>query len=244
LVSYFKDLKQKGETELFPHTGSHWNSYGAAKGMDQFLNEFNKLSKYKVGEIKILNSTLKKERGPDPDIYGVLNLFKKLPDDITLSVDTKVIDSNTTKPRTMFVSDSFFHLWGEMGIRQLFDSTAYNFYYHLLILENKQKVEYKYPTEKLLNDFDAYVILCNESNLPRIGWGFIEQLYFHFYPNTPHRAYYDAEFRDKLYIVMNDIKKDSVWYKKIEDKAVKNQISTTKQLYEDAVLVLLNEENI
>lgn len=242
IVEHFKELKKNGETNLFPHTGSHWNSYGAAKGMQYFLSEFNKLSKYKIGNIDIIDSSLEKERLADPDIYNTLNLFNKYPPDMTLSVNTKIIDTNTNKPRTIFISDSFFHLWGELGIRELFDSTTYDFYHHLIILKNKQKVEYIYPAEKLLNDFDVYIILCNESNLARIGWGFIEELYYHFYPEAPHRAYYDVKFREEVYAVMNDIKKDQTLYKLIEDKAFKRKINPTQQLYEDAVWILFNEQ--
>ncbi len=242
LVDYFKKLKIQDDKDFFPHTGSHWNEYGAVKGMQYFIQYFNKTSKYTIGNIEITDIRKEKEKGAEPDIYHTLNLYNKYPSDMTYYVDTKIITSDSAKPKAVFISDSFFNQWNELGIRELFDSTTYDYYHHIIITKEKYEIEKKLSPVELVKGYDVYVILCNESNMARMGWGFIEEMYYYFYPNTPHRAYYDEFFRYRVYELMDYIKKNEEWNDLIIKKSKQKNIDTTQQLYEDAVWTLLNED--
>jgi hypothetical protein len=242
-VEYFKTLKASGNTSLFPANGSHWNYYGAALALEYLLKHINQTGKFKVGEIEITKTSYQKEHNGDPDIYAAMNLIKENVDDTTLYPEVKIKPVNSPKPRTIFITDSYFNHWIDFGIYNLLDSVTYYFYNNRVINKDRSETDRKFTAPELLARFDMYIIVCCETNLPELGWGFIEQMYFHFYPLAPNRAYYDPLFRSQVYNKIRDIKKDTSRYKALSQHAMQTNIRIEELCYREA-LKELNQEII
>jgi hypothetical protein len=241
-VSFFKQLKDKGDKYLFPKNGSHWNYYGSAKALQYLIEHINRSSPLKADELVITNTYFNKENGGDPDIFVTLNLLKDRISDTTLYPDVRINKNSSKKPRTIFITDSYFNNWIDHGIYDVMDSVTYYFYNDRIINEDRTETKKKFSPEELLQQYDMYILMCSETNLKEFSWGFVEQMYYYFYPESPNRAYYDQVFRKKVYKQMREIKKDLHWVKRIKDKAERNQKDLNQQLYEEAVSILLNEK--
>jgi hypothetical protein len=241
LVKWFRHLKASGGQSLFAANGSHWNQHGGAEGFMYMMNQLNNRINPPLGNIEIKKMTYQKEHSGELDIYVTLNLLYNTVDDTCLYPEIIIHPTIAPKPKTLFVSDSFFDCWIEMGVYDLFDSTTYYFYNDRIITQERVVTSKKLTPKEALDQYDRFMIVCNESNLDELGWGFIESMYFYFYPAAPDRTLYDKWYQSEIKKTMNSIKADETWYKNIQEKAAKRHFSIDKQLYLDALWVVENE---
>lgn len=237
-VVYFKQLKASGTTSLFPKNGSRWNYYGSAKAMQYFLSEINQTSMFTTNDFKVVDSMYEKEHDGDQDIFAELNLIRNTVDDTTLYPAFSFGPSDEKKPKTIFIADSYFASWNEFGIHMILDSVTYYSYNEKVINRDRTETKKKFTSTDLLTHYDIFVIMCNTTNLDDLGWGFIEQLYFHFYPLAPNRAYYDPHFRKKVYQKIKEIKKNEEMYNNYSQRAKEANMRVEEYCYREAVIDL------
>ena len=86
---------------------------------------------------------------------------------------------------------------------------------------------------------DVIIILATEANLPRLGWGFIEDAckLFHGY-KIPQQS----EYLKKVNTVRNQIKANSGWMDLIATKAADKNISIDSMVTLDAIWVIDQEK--
>lgn len=244
LVEYFKQLKLSGKKDLFAISGSHWNTNGAANGLIYTMKYINSYYNQTLGSLEIKSEPYKKERWADLDIYATLNLFSTSTNDTTIDPELIINTKPSPRPKALFITDSFFDAWIDMGVYEFFDSTTYYFYNDNIIGKDRNGTNKKLSTEESLDKYDVFVVLCNESNMDDLGWGFIQQLHLHFFPKAPVNILYDKYYQKKVRSTMDFIKKDTAWHHDIEKKAAQNNLFIDKQLYLDAVWSIHNGHKI
>lgn len=244
LHQYFQRLKSEGEKDLFAVSGSHWNSYGSSLALIYTIDFLNNYLSSKLGNFEIISKTYKKERPADLNIYVTLNLLSKKTSDTTLHPALEIKRSGNTPPKALFISDSFFDAWLEAGIYDLFDSTTYYFYNDRVITKDRVVTDIRFSPQQSLANNDLFIILCNESNMDELGWGFIQELHLYFFPQAQVNILHDKYYQKQLRSTMDDIKNDTAWYHNIEKKAALNNMFVDKQLYLDAIWIIQNKHKI
>ena len=188
--SWFVSMKQRYGDTIYTRTGLHWSVYGAMLGGDSIIRYIERLRHIHMIHpywSKVEHTTV--PRHSDDDIARALNLaipFYK--ETYSYPVITYPPDKTAARPNMIFIGDSFLFQWMD---QRLMDNTSSNWqiwYYFNTIYTRKylsgapQDVIEKYDWVGELNKADCIMILYTSHNLKKLGNGFIEQAYDHFYP--------------------------------------------------------------
>jgi hypothetical protein len=238
---YFIENKTKSKYPLYPKYGIHWSFYGATLAADSMLKKMSALSKTNLSRVKLKEVLMAQPNKLDYDIGEAMNLFTRFESpDLAYPKIEYISDSNTVRPRVLFVSDSFFWTMGETGFTNCF--SEYHFWYY-----NRQVYPETFTNETLTDQIDLssqiekndfIVVMSSEPNLKNIGWNFIEQLYQSFKVKKARLAQQSKEIQDMI----NYIKTDKSWLQSIREKAKSGGISLDSAILKDAIWTLNNKK--
>lgn len=178
--SYF--VKQKNQTRypLYPKYGIHWSYYGMGIAADSMINYIEHKRKIRMPHLFWKNVIVEDAKESDYDIGYGLNLLHKFTDNLMAYPFYQFEqDSSLIKPRSLFISDSFF--WGMFyfGISNAFTENQFWFYNEDVYPDsyiNSLKAK-DVALKKCIDHKDIIVIMATEATLPKFGWGFIERMY-------------------------------------------------------------------
>jgi hypothetical protein len=191
LNTWFLSLKQTTKEPLYSRQGIHWTNYASLLGADSLIRYMER-----VRGIHMLHPTWSEvvhttvPRAPDNDMLPILNLL------FPVTIDTfcyPVIhfrgDSGAIKPKCIYIGDSYFVNFIQMGVPQAVHSDWQFWFYFRNILNNNHPLDNESSVKVAATDWmkevmqtDCIVLMNTPSICTRIGDGFIEQLYASLFP--------------------------------------------------------------
>lgn len=236
--AFFLSNKEKYKTLLYPQYGIHWSYYGMCMVADSIVKYIEKNRNIDMPNISWNENEIKYEypyKTPwDYDVaLGMNLLFKIEKNKLAYPVVNIENDANKSKPKVLFISDSFF--WGliDVGLTKTFSDYSF-WFYNKEIFPPQTNAKY---TDQLdianeIKKYDLIFILSTEATLSKFGWGFIEYLHKNYYTNK----------NAKIQEIINTIKAEPKWYNDIIKKAKEKNISIDSMLYLDAEWIYNNSK--
>lgn len=229
--SIFLNKKKTSKYLLFPQLGVHWSRMEAIHAADTIFKHLSYIGKCNLPTIDILNIEEKDSlESPDDDMILSLNLLK-WPDYKKMAYPTIAVNqTQKDKKSCMVISDSF---WWDIYSRGLPNQVFENneFWYYLTEIRSTS-----FLNKKLIDDIDVkrhllqndfILVICTESNLSRLGFGFfhtaLDALSKSIEPTTK-----------ELNEIISVITKSDSWMKDIQRKSKENKISVDSMLVLDA----------
>lgn len=227
----FQKKKKSSPFLLFPQLGVHWSRMEAVHAADTMLNYLASVSKTNLPRIVIsktyMSDTL---QSPDNDIIEGMNTliypqFKKM-EYPEIEIDTR----DRVKKNAIVVADSY---WWDIYSRDIPKRVFKNnefWYYNMELFGNNflGKTDPKTVDIKRHILFSDYIIiLCTETNLSRLGFGFIGNAISAL--RSPIQST-EAELNSIITVIKNT----PHWFKDVQDKAQKEKRTLENQLKLDA----------
>ena len=176
--------REEGAPQLFAHTGTHWNYYGAARVVEQILCRLRDLTGKDLPALAVVGSeTNRNVVGPDNDLGDLANLWtrEQLVGPQIHPLREKV--PGTYRPDILFICDSFgtqlTQLMARSKLYRQQDTYFYNKRHFYWPRPRASHLDPDAPDPGLLAELqgrDAVVIVEVEYFLPGIGFGFVEEL--------------------------------------------------------------------
>jgi len=244
--AWFKKLKPTSIYDLYPAGGIHWSNYGALLAFDSLrkhieLNTFFTLREFKINRVNFSQNL----QNPDNDIAEALNLWRDIkPLSMPYAQYTWLQKKDESKPRALFVGDSYFWNWYYQGLINNFFTGAQFWYYNQTVYPDTLPVrEVKaLPFKETVSANQVIVLMATESNIHDIGWGFADQVISSFKlndaPKSTEKPILTQELirRKEIYLryFVNEIRNTPVWLDKIKLKSSEKNISLDSMLILDA----------
>lgn len=236
----FKEWKHNERFPLFPQCGVHWSEYGAtlaADSMIKYIHDYFDISGPEMMiDTVITSSSLSKS---DYDMGSTLNLLYPIKP-YPMGYPKISVDKNVSRSqRLLTVGDSYYWIWYNIvGYdTKFFESSVFFEYFSKAhsIEWGAKSINSIDVLEESVNT-DVIMIVCSESNLYRLGYGYIEKMY----TSIPqlHRLY---EYKVNDY--KSKIKNDNTWYEQIKSKSAQKQISVDSMLTLDAIYLIQHEKH-
>lgn len=232
---YFKDLKPKSPYILYPMHGIHWSGYGMCLAIDTILKRIEQIRGTKINKCYWDTIKFDKPRYSDNDIETGLNLLLSLNKEKLAYPNIKYQNSSDAeKPSILTIGDSFY--WGLLNLHFQDPFSKSSFWYY-----NREAYESgsssvidvaQIDLQKKINETDIIIIISTDANLPKLGWGFIDNLY------NLLSGKNSAFTKDQINSVINSIRTDQKWMEQIKDKAKQRNITIDSMLVLDAIWML------
>lgn len=177
--SWFLNMKDTCNCELFPKYGIHWSFYGMLQATDSLINYIEKernisMPRYKYSKI----NHYKIPKYSDYDIAESMNLMFRLHADPMCYPDYRIEENiGSHKPKTLVISDSFYWSMYNVGIgKDIFSWGGFWYYNEVIYPEsfNKQLLVKEVDVKQKILENEVIIIMATESNLSNFGWNFIE----------------------------------------------------------------------
>ncbi|GAB4133029.1 MAG: sugar O-acetyltransferase [Bacteroidia bacterium] len=238
---WFVDRKNTSPYLLYPKTGIHWSRYGSLQAADSLVKWVEWKRKVDVSNMvwdKVLLSD--SIRSPDDDIGEAMNImFPFRPLKMGYPEYHYQDTTGKQKVRLMTISDSFFWNFFDVGLApNSFSEITFYYYNKEIHHSNGSPMGYSDPeqTNADAEKHDVIMIMATESNLSRLGWGFINQAYDHF---VLHKK---VENRDRLINKYeSSIRMDKTWMQAIQKKAAEKGIPLDSMIRLDAIFMAEQE---
>lgn len=189
----FPLMRDTSRHPLISKQGIHWSVYGAVVAADTMIKRMEYERKIHIPHLRIINLVQPDTiRSPDNDLAVILNMIVPMTKEKLVYPDIEYIDTaGATKPRIIYVGDSFMWLWISTGVLQGMNRD-WEFWPHFhevwnnkAISGQEERKEMKdYDWKKALNESDGVMLMFNPINL----YGFTEQsqfvenVYNYYYP--------------------------------------------------------------
>lgn len=167
--------------KLYSKTGVHWSKYGEYIVADSLLSYLSALRDSRFPELVVDSLEVSPRlQSTDNDIWKGMNLFVRMPDfEMTYPYFHRTGEErNTTKVLT--IADSYF--WGLywMGLPEDYFAGGEFWYY----FQERYPQQFRTPSPvseiSLLEKIEQHkvvLLICTDANLPRFGFGFIDEMY-------------------------------------------------------------------
>lgn len=234
---WFIDNKAKSKYPLYPKYGIHWSVYGAILAADSLTKKIGDLRHIVLPKIKITEINMAKPFDSDYDIADGMNLLLKN-SSFEMAYPRIVFDNagQTTKPKVLVISDSFY--WGlyNLGISNCFQNDHFWYYNKQVYPESstKELLADNLNINEEINKHDVIVIISTEATLSKIGWGFVERVEKLYKGITviPER---DENYYKKIKDLIQLIKGDQKWLNDAAKRAKERNISVDSCLVLEAM---------
>lgn len=181
---WFFEMKNNSKHNLFPKTGIHWSEYGNFIAADSILGYIEKTKNTKIPRIiskEIQKSTVM--RGRDNDIENGLNLIFGI-DNLEMSYPIYKKNNATSDINVISIADSYYtEIFNLYLSNKTFNKRQFWYYYKNSFKNNTyefDKIEDINRIEEVENS-DVIILLATDANFSKFGFGFIEDMYDHYF---------------------------------------------------------------
>ncbi len=180
LTPRFLEHRRSSPHPLFSPYGIHWTALGVVIGMQEVLATLEVRTGRELARIELLGVEETDRIQPvDRDIGDGMNLLFPLPKVELAYPKVRVVTEGKWRPRALVVADSYF--WNVFDLplsREVFSSLRFWFYRNELHEHGRPMTFPKGEAAlaRLLDEADVVLILAADANLPRVGWGFLEDV--------------------------------------------------------------------
>ena len=186
--SWFCAMKDTSKELLYPKQGIHWSYYGAMLAGDSLVKYLEKLRHIQMPHPRWINVRHTTEpNATDNDIAGVMNLIWPVTTE-TFAYGEISCDSDTTKtkPSAVYIGDSYTITLIANNYFNCINSN-WEFWFYFRQLHKMPNGLAEYPMENhdwqgALDIADCVILVYNAANLNKLGSGFIEAAYGHYFP--------------------------------------------------------------
>ena len=189
--TWFTGMKNTSNGLLYPRQGIHWSVYGgllAADSLTRYMEQLRHIHMLHMTWAGEKKST--KAEDTDDDVFKALNLvFPILTETFTYPQIEYKEDSTKTKPKVIYIGDSFCINWIHNNYMQYSNNNwEFWFYFHQVMnQDNRDSPEKWIPVDNYdwlgqIKKSDCIVIMYTSHNLHELGNGFIEKTFNYFYP--------------------------------------------------------------
>ncbi len=232
--SWFRNMRATSTYDLYPAGGIHWSNYGALLAFDSLREHVEKtagipLREFRITRVRHSNTFL----DPDNDIANALNLLRDIkPLSMPIAEYKWLEKPGETRPRALFIGDSYFWNWYYQGLVNNTFSDARFWYYNQTVYPDTlatRDVKNLPFVETVLSN-KVVVLMATESNIHDIGWGFADNVIKFIKPGS------SEEIRRRIYInyFIHEIKNTAAWLADIKKKALEKNVSLDEMLALDA----------
>ncbi len=187
--SWFVQMKKTSPYPLYGQGGIHWSTYGASLATDSLIRFIEDVRPCRLNHLKTGTIIVEENNSEDDNDIGLaLNLFSTL---TTYPMAYPQFhfekDKEAVKPKMICVSDSYSWFLLHSGfMKEVFEGGKF-WYYNEIIQPSEGLISTKVSELSLQEEIekqDVVLILITETNLSRFTFGFIDQLYDLYYPNS------------------------------------------------------------
>jgi hypothetical protein len=180
--AWFAELKQTAPYPLYPQYGIHWSSYGRDLVLDSLTHYLEGTRHVALHSVTrgglVLSDSL---RESDSDIGDGLNLMFKLRTfPMAYSSYAPGVRLDRPELRVLTIADSYWWRLFDLGIAENLFRRGKFWYYNREVYPES----YTSPTavcrldlQKEIEGQDVIIVMATDANLPKFGWGFIENAY-------------------------------------------------------------------
>lgn len=232
--TWFLSLKEQTSFPLFPKTGIHFSSYGAAIASDSMIRHWEQLLGQDIPDFFWTEVEWTDElRDEDSDLEWAMNLMYPIPNHKMPYPLIQTNEINKYKPNILTVGDSYFWRFYRWDLVNKIYKNSQFLYYNQTVYPGENKRE-TYNLANNLKDLDGICIYINPTQFNNFSWGIIDELHAILYDNI--------EFSEEnIQQVIERIKGTPEWLADIERKAIANNTSLEDMLYLDAIYILKEE---
>ena len=222
--AWFLSLKDTIKFPLYPKTGIHYSSYGAALVADSMLRYIDNTLDKDIPDL-FWNEVEWSDvlRDEDKDMEWAMNLIWKIPNNAMAYPKIKINDQGKYKPNVLTIGDSYFwrfYRWG--GLSKVYNNSEFLYYNREVYPGKKARITYKLANK--LKQLDAICIYVNPSGFDGLFWGFIDDLFKYYHPIT----------KEEIKAVEQKIINNPGWFKQTKEKALLRSIPVDSMLFLDA----------
>jgi len=182
---WFLEMKDSLGYLLYPQYGIHWSHYGSMLVADSIAKYFEKKAGWELPDMHILERTYSPvAKYYDNDIANSLSLFKEVQPEPMIYPKFEWRGKKSKKPlKLLIVGDSF--TWDIFEHSRLgtesFDEVQFWFYNQTVHRDAEQEggnysglpvLTRHLDIPKIIEEFDAFMIVTNEPNLANFCWNF------------------------------------------------------------------------
>ena len=187
--SWFCGMKDTSRDILYSRQGIHWTCYGSMLAADSMIKYIEKIRNINMPHPKWHNIVRTSEpRSTDDDLGKVLNLIWPLAPEVFTYGET-VCDTagNKQRPKAVYIGDSFTWTIADNGVFDCINSD-WEFWFYFKTLNRRgdfprqETPMENYNWQAVLDKTDYVVLLYSAPQLRKLGSGFIEAAYAHYFP--------------------------------------------------------------
>jgi hypothetical protein len=188
--AYFSQLKEQSEYPLYSQYGTRWSAWGMSRVADSLIRHIETLRQINLPDVYI--DSIKVTTTPDKadyDLASNLNLLYPLPERERLAYPFYRFEENPEKDRPMVLVIADHYYWNifNSGIpKNVFKNQAYWYNYDKVFPES---FTHETPVENLnlkeeIEKQDVILLMVTGLFLHKLGWGFIEDAYSLYAPQS------------------------------------------------------------
>ena len=185
---WFMSMKATSGELLYPRQGFHWSVYGswlAADSLEKYIERKRNIHMRRpvIGNINHTSIA----QGTDDDLAKGFNIiFPVLTE--TFSYPEITYSHDTARLKVIYIGDSFLFTWMNSGFMDNTNAQWQIWYYFRYLLNSSNRTPEQTPLGDTdwvqeIEHTDCIILMYTSRNLARMGDGFIEQAYAHYYPD-------------------------------------------------------------
>lgn len=187
---WFCSMKNTSTEKLFSKQGVHWSVYGsylAADSLIRYIEHQRSIHMPHPVWTKVTHSD--KPRQTDNDVEQTLNLIYPFTQEMLSYPEvTYPQDATMTKPKVVYIGDSFLLIWITDGIMDHTNSNWEVWQWFAQVWDKNSTADKpsalidNHDWLRVIDQSDCIVLMYTAFNLPYAGNGFIEKAYDHYFP--------------------------------------------------------------
>ncbi len=236
-VQMFAELKQTSKYPLFSRGGSHWSYYSECIVVDTTIKKLEKLMNANLpniiySNIQVMDTSLVR----DGDIFSKTQMAAPKGDLLAYPQSIGYEQGEGVVPQKILgIADSYFRCFFYLGAMQhAFNNSQQWYYYNSIIPENPNNPEvWELDLKAEILKNKAIVLLCNETNLKKLGSGFIDDAYEMF--SNPQTYYKNKNNNDLLNKYKKEIRNNKELLAKMKKDSQQKGMSLDSLITETAL---------
>lgn len=216
-IPWFLEMKDTLGYLLFPQYGIHWSHYSTVLATDSMVKYIEAKTGWDLPNLTITA----RDSSPvakyfDNDISQSMNLFKALQPKPMVYPEFHWDKTKKTK-KLLVIGDSFFwDLFENVHLKECFEEVQFWYYnqavYDKTIEEGRSNDVFYLSRHmdlyKILNEYDAFLILSNEPNIVHRGWGIPKEALLTLKDSTHIRKERQNEFLERVFVKKPGMQKE------------------------------------
>ena len=234
--TWFQQIKDSVDYELYPQTGTHWSNIAALYATDSILRYMRSVSSYNLPELNISPMLFDTNMVPDSDLENLLNIGRKIrtvPNQYAhfeISGDTAV-----SKPSFLTIGDSYFwNISYHIPLERIFSKHHFWYYNSTIYYDAEHHSTSEVNIAEQLMNADFVMVSYCTTMLYSMSNSFSSKA-------IVNLCFDKEEIKKTIQTIVTSINASQDWLSNVQEKAAKRGISVDDMLWEEAEYVLYSQ---